>query len=560
MPSRTERPRRADPRTQSPRRSEPSRSPAASIALDAVAYTLPDGRSLLRDLDLAFGPGRTGIVGLNGVGKSTLLRIAAGALAPDRGSVARSGHVAMLRQGLAIAPDERIADAFGAREGLARLARIEAGRGTIEDHARADWTLPARLDAALAAIGLPDASPERPLATLSGGQRTRLLLAALVFDEPDTILLDEPTNDLDAQGRAAVATLLSRWRGAAIVASHDRALLEHMDAIVELTALGATTYGGGYGAYREAKAREEAARARRLSDAEQQAEDVARRNREASERKARRDGAGKRERARGGAPKVMLDFARERAEGSRGAQARTAERLHAAAQAELVEARAQIEIRERVALRVPPSGLAPNRVVARARGLVGGHDPARPAIRGLDLEIVGPERVAIVGRNGAGKSTLLALLTGRLSPIAGEVRIAERHALLDQTIALLDPAERVRDAFLRINPDADENACRAALARFLFRNEDALRVVGTLSGGERMRAGLAAILGGDRPPELVVLDEPTNHLDLEAIAALEAGLVAYDGAILVASHDTAFLEAIGIEREVRLDLEPGAAA
>lgn len=547
MPSHEKPARRAGPRT------EPSRNSAASIVLDAIAYTLPDGRPLLRDLDLAFGTGRTGIVGLNGVGKSTLLRIAAGTLAPDRGSVARSGRVALLRQGLAIAPDERVADAFGIRDGLARLARIEAGRGTMADHEEADWTLAARLDAALVEIGLAGASPERPLATLSGGQRTRLLLAALVFDEPDAILLDEPTNDLDAQGRAAVAALLSRWRGAAIVASHDRALLEHMDAIVELTSLGATTHGGGYAAYREAKAREEAARARRLSDAERQAEDVARRNREANERKARRDGAGKRERARGGAPKVMLDFARERAEGSSGAQARTAERLHAAAQAELTEARAQIEIRERVALRVPPSGLTPNRVVVRARGLVGGRDPARPIIRGLDFDIVGPERVAIVGPNGAGKSTLLALLTGQLVPASGEVRITERHALLDQTTALLDVSERVRDGFRRINPDADENACRAALARFLFRNEDALRVVGTLSGGERMRAALAAILGGARPPELLVLDEPTNHLDLEAIAALEAGLVAYDGAILVVSHDTAFLEAIGVDREMRLD-------
>ncbi len=125
-------------------------------------------------------------------------------------------------------------------------------------------------------------------------------------------------------------------------------------------------------------------------------------------------------------------------------------------------------------------------------------------------------------------------------------------ALLDQRVSLLDPALSIRDNFKRINPDADENACRAALARFMFRADAALQIAGTLSGGQMLRAGLACVLGGSIPPPLLILDEPTNHLDIDAIEAVEAGLRAYDGALLVVSHDNAFLEAIGITRRIEL--------
>jgi ATPase subunit of ABC transporter with duplicated ATPase domains len=125
-------------------------------------------------------------------------------------------------------------------------------------------------------------------------------------------------------------------------------------------------------------------------------------------------------------------------------------------------------------------------------------------------------------------------------------------ALFDQRVSLLDPAISIRDNFRRINPTADENACRAALARFMFRADAALQLVSTLSGGQLLRAGLACVLGGPRPPALLILDEPTNHLDIDSIEAVEAGLRAYDGALLIVSHDEAFLDAVGITR--RLDL------
>ena len=166
--------------------------------------------------------------------------------------------------------------------------------------------------------------------------------------------------------------------------------------------------------------------------------------------------------------------------------------------------------------------------------------------------MTGPERVALAGPNGSGKTTLLSLIAGKLAPRSGEVRTTRAFALLDQQVSLLDPGLSIRDNFLKLDPGADENACRAALARFMFRADAALQAVGTLSGGQMLRAGLACVLGGSQPPELLILDEPTNHLDVDAIEAVEAGLRAYDGALLVVSHDETFLSAIGITRRIDL--------
>ncbi|HAC60252.1 MAG TPA: ABC transporter, partial [Rhodobiaceae bacterium] len=153
----------------------------------------------------------------------------------------------------------------------------------------------------------------------------------------------------------------------------------------------------------------------------------------------------------------------------------------------------------------------------------------------LDLQF-GPVRTGLVGRNGTGKTTLLKLLTGELPPLSGEARLHVPHAVLDQHVSLIDRGLSVAENFRRRNPEARETECRAALARFRFRAEAALQGADSLSGGETLRAGLACVLGGENPPPLLILDEPTNHLDMESIEILEAGLKAYDGALIAVSH------------------------
>ncbi|MDE1147715.1 MAG: ABC-F family ATP-binding cassette domain-containing protein [Azospirillaceae bacterium] len=523
----------------------------ATITLSDLSWSTPDGRPLFSHLSLTFGPVRTGLIGRNGAGKSTLLALMAGSLPPQAGAVAATGRLGVMRQAMPGEPDATVADLFGVTDALALLRRAEAGLATADDLAAADWTLEARLSSALARLRL-DVAPETPLAALSGGQRTRAALAALLFAEPDFLLLDEPTNNLDRAGRQAVLDVLAGWTGGAVIASHDRELLGAVDAIVELTTLGATVYGGNWAHYRERRALDLAAAQHDLAEAEKRVADAARDAQESLERQARRDAAGRRHGAAGGMPRILLGRRQEQGERTGGANARLADDRRTQAAETVTAARARVEVLAPLSITLAPTGLPPHKTVLRLEGVTAGHEPGRPVIRDFSLNMTGPERIAVTGPNGAGKSTLLALVTGGLAPWAGQVRLLAPHVLLDQQAALLEAGATIRDNFRRLNPAEDENTCRAALARFRFRADAGLRTVAGLSGGERVRAGLACVLGGRATPPLLILDEPTNHLDIAAIEVMEAALRAYDGALLVVSHDDAFLEAIGITRRVAL--------
>jgi len=523
---------------------------SASIALFDLSWSAPEGRPLFSHLDLNFETGRTGLVGRNGVGKTTLLRLISGDLPVQSGRVSVDGTLGVLRQSVQVTPGETVAELFGANDALALLRRAENGSATVDELAVADWTLEARIVTALGRIGL-DAHPETPLAMLSGGQRTRAGLAALIFAEPDFILLDEPTNNLDRDGRKAVLDLLANWRAGAIVVSHDRELLETMDAIVELTSLGATRYGGNW-SHRARKALELASARRDMADAERRVAEIARSTQATAERKARKDSAGQSRRAKGDMPRMYFDSLKTKSENTAGGNARLAERRRAWALEEAASARERIEILQPLSVSLPSTGLASGRAVLRIDNASVGYRPGQPVLRDLSLTVVGPERIAVTGPNASGKTTLLALVAGQLQPWTGSVRAITVFAVLDQQMRLLQASASIRDNFRRINPEDDENTCRAALARFMFRADAALQTVSSLSGGQLLRAALACVLGGKAPPPLLILDEPTNHLDTDSIEAVEAGLRAYDGALLVVSHDEAFLDAIGITR--RLDL------
>lgn len=521
----------------------------ASISLLNVTWAPPEQPPLFAELNLSFGPVRTGLVGRNGVGKTTILKLIAGELRPQVGTVSINGSLGIMRQTVHIEPDETVADLFGISGALAILRRAEAGESTDEELMDADWTLETRLASALGRVGL-EVTPETQLAAMSGGQRTRAGLAALLFAEPDFLLLDEPTNNLDRDGRESVIKTLTSWRSGAMVVSHDRELLENMDAIVELNTLGATRYGGNWSRFRELKAQELAAAQRELADAEKRIADVNRSAQATAERHARTSGTGQRNAAKGGAPRIVLGMMKNRSENTSGENARIAERRREEAREAAAVARERIEILQPLTVQVPPTHLPTGKTVLRLGEVTAGYLPGQPILRNFSLEIIGPERVAVMGPNGSGKTTLLAVITTQLIPWCGKADVLTEFAVLDQRISLLDPSTSIRDNFQRHNPGTDENACRAALARFRFRAEAALQIVSTLSGGQLLRAGLACVLGGSSPPAFLILDEPTNHLDIDSIEAVEAGLRAYDGALLVVSHDETFLGEIGMTRRL----------
>lgn len=528
-----------------------------SISLSDLSWATPESRLVLDSLDLSFSRERVGLVGRNGVGKTTLLHLLCGDLQPTSGRLVVDGSLHLVRQEVRAAPDATIASLFGVVADLEILRRAESGSATIEELSDADWMLEERLRDALAQVDL-NVDASTLLTSLSGGQRTRAALAAAIFAEPDFLLLDEPTNNLDRDGRQAVGQLVESWRTGLIAVSHDRELLERMDAIVELTTLGASRYGGSWSQYRARKAVELEAAEQDLAHAQKQQAVAERKARDAEERQVRRDAAGSRKAARGDMPRILLGARKNAAEASGGSGRRLIERLAARAEDAVAAARARVEVLQQLSIVLPSTGLPASRTVLTMSGVSGGYDVDAPLIRDCSMTVVGPERIAVTGPNGSGKTTLLKLICGELAPFAGRVSLCASIAVVDQQVAFLDPSATILDNFRHLNPDATENACRAALAGFLFRADAALQRVDTLSGGQMLRAGLACRLGGHRPPELLILDEPTNHLDLDSIAAVEAALQAYDGALIVVSHDEAFLQNVSISRRVELAASPQA--
>ena len=357
------------------------------VVLDSISLSTPDGRPLFDSLTLALGRERTGLVGRNGCGKSTLLRLISGETEPANGTVHRSGSIGVLAQHL----DEQlnVAQALGVADAMARLRRLERGEGSLDDAGHADWTLEDRITSTFAGTGLPSLPLHRPIASLSGGERTRVALARLLIEAPDLLLLDEPTNNLDADGRSAVADLLAQWQGGAIVASHDRELLEHVDRIVELTPVGVTVFGGAWSEFAEARELHERAPTPTSNALPTHSQCRAQRYRR---RRRERPAA-----TRPAAPTVpaavrrryCLGGQKQRAENSGARESRIAERQIEKRSEALTEARARVEILTPLTIELPETGLPRSRQLVAFKDVVMAHGERR-LFGPLSFDMSGP--------------------------------------------------------------------------------------------------------------------------------------------------------------------------
>ncbi|WP_282693403.1 ATP-binding cassette domain-containing protein [Streptomyces sp. CC208A] len=523
------------------------------LSASSLSFAWPDGTEVFDGLDVTVGPGRTGLVGSNGSGKSTLLKLLAGELTPTAGAVRTAGEVGRLPQNLTLDTGRRVDGILGIARKRAALHAIEAGDPAEEHFAMVgdDWDVEERALAVLDRLGLGAIGLDRTVGEVSGGESVLLRLAALLLARPEVLLLDEPTNNLDLQARSRLYEAVESWSGVLVVVSHDRELLERVDRIADLHEGGVSWYGGPWSAYEEALAAEQEAAERMVRAAEA---DVQRQKRELADahmKLARRRRYAQKSFENKVVPRIVANNRRSQAQVSAGKH----RGLHAG---RLAEARERLDVaveavrdEDEIRVELPSTSVPPGRGVLLLRDV-----ELRYGARVGGFEVRGPERIALVGRNGAGKTTLLRTVAGELEPVAGTVEAQVPLRFLPQRLDVLDDSLSIVENVARFAPAATGNAIRARLARFLFRGARADQPVGTLSGGERFRATLAALLLAEPAPQLLLLDEPTNSLDMASVRKLTAALDAYEGALVVAGHDLAFLESLGITRWLLLDGEP----
>ncbi|MFZ2528381.1 MAG: ATP-binding cassette domain-containing protein [Rhodococcus sp. (in: high G+C Gram-positive bacteria)] len=505
------------------------------ISLSDLHYAHPDGTLLFDGLDATVPIGRTGLVGRNGSGKTTLLHIVSGIVTPTRGSATARGRVGYLPQDITLDPTLRVETVLGLETVRAAMRRIESGDGCVTDFEIVGdrWDLEERAIATVHRLGLDRILRnrndfDRTVGTLSGGETVLIALTARLIDDPQVLLLDEPTNNLDAAARGRLYEALRQFTGTLVVASHDRDLLERMDTIAELRDGALRLFGGNFSEYERIVAAEQEAAHAAVRDARN---DVRRQARELSaahiildrrERYGRKMFENKRE------PKIIMGARKRAAQESAGRLRREHEGNLEAARAQLSHAQDAVRDDREIRVDLPATAVY-------------------PVQRVLDgpIEVVGPERIALRGSNGSGKSTLLHRIVDA-PPLVPFALLPQRLDVFDDELSI------VQNAALRA-PHCSPQDIRARLARFLFRGTDADRAAGALSGGERLRAALAILLAADPAPRLLMLDEPTNNLDLPSLAHLTQALLAFEGALVVVSHDERFLTEIGVARSITLE-------
>ncbi|MFD7611562.1 ABC-F family ATP-binding cassette domain-containing protein [Streptomyces sp. NPDC059828] len=521
-------------------------------------------RSLFSGLDLVVAPGDViGLVGVNGAGKSSLLRLLAGIDTPEQGTLRLSpptASVGHLPQEPERRADETVRQFLARRTGVAaaQAAMDEATQGLVDGTPGADDAYAATLERWLALGGadLDERADEvadslgltigldQCMTSLSGGQAARAGLASLLLSRYDVFLLDEPTNDLDLDGLERLEKFVQGLRAGTVVISHDREFLARTVTKVlelDLAQQQITLYGGGYEAYLDER---DTARRHAREEYEEYADKKAALEGRAQMQRSWMDKGVKNARRKSGDnDKIGRKFRSEASE-KQAAKARQTQRMIERLDS-VEEPRKEWELRMEIAT-APRSGA----VVATLREaeLRRGGFQFGP----VSLQIDWADRVAITGANGAGKSTLLAALLGRLPLDSGHAALGNGVVVgeVDQARGLFHGTQPLLDAFCTAVPDMEPADVRTLLAKFGLKAVHVLRPAVTLSPGERTRAALALLQG--RGVNLLVLDEPTNHLDLPAIEQLESALDSYGGTLLLVTHDRRMLEAVRTTRRVEV--------
>ncbi|MFD2161533.1 ABC-F family ATP-binding cassette domain-containing protein [Paradesertivirga mongoliensis] len=523
-----------------------------------LTYIHPDKEMLFGNINLAINKhDKIALIGNNGAGKSTLLKIMAGALPASGGLLKVVSKPYYIPQHFGQYNHLTIAAALQVEDKLNALQEILKGNASNENFATLndDWSVEERCADALARWQLEGLELSQTMASLSGGEKTKVFLAGISIHHPEIVLLDEPSNHLDQAARQALYNFIRTSNATMVVVSHDRKLLNLLHSVYELSNVGITLYGGNYEFYENQKQIEQNALYMSLQSKEKALRKAREAERETLERQQKLDARGKKKQEKAGVPKIMMNTLRNNAENSTSRlKAVHTEKLSSISQ-DLSELRKELPHIDKIKLGFDDATLHQGKTLFTAVDINYRFGDKPLWTRPLNIWIKSGERISLKGDNGSGKTTLIKLLLGQLEPASGSIRhTAHRSVYIDQDYSLIRNDISVYEQAQRFNLAAlQEHEVKIRLSRFLFAKDDWNKCCRSLSGGEKMRLMLCCLTISNQAPDIIVLDEPTNNLDIQNIEILTTAVSDYKGTLIVISHDELFLEQVGIERVIDLN-------
>lgn len=494
------------------------------------------------------------LIGNNGAGKSTLLKIIAGELEPLNGELKLNSEPYYIPQIFGQYNDLSIVEALRISDKLNAFKEILDGNVTEENLniLNDDWTIEERCNNALSYWKLEVLDLTQKMNTLSGGQKTKIFLAGILIHQPELVLMDEPSNHLDADSRKLLYDFIASTTSTLLIVSHDRSLLNTLNTVYELSKHGIAVYGGNYDFYTEQKQIEINALNQDLHAKEKALRKAREKERETLERQQKLDARGKKKQEKSGVARIMMNTLRNNAENS-GSKLKGvhAEKIDGISQ-ELRELRSSVPDIDQMKIGFDNSALHKGKILFSTNEINFKYKEQLLWEKNLNIEITSGNRIAVKGTNGSGKTTLIKIILGKLDPQIGTVYRAENKSVyIDQDYSLIQNELKVYDQAQYFNNSGlEEHDIKMRLNRFLFSKQDWDKPCFALSGGEKMRLMLCCLTINNESPDLIVLDEPTNNLDIQNIEILTKAINEYQGSLVVVSHDEYFLEQIKIEQVI----------
>ncbi len=529
-----------------------------SIIISDLSYHYPNQYNLFSGLNFSVENGdKISIVGSNGIGKSTLLKILADKIQPTGGSIIASSEVYYIPQHTGML-GKSIAEVLGVTNKLAALRAIEQGSVSQADFdiLDDDWEIESRCITALSYWNLPHVKLDMQVDSLSGGEKTKVFLAGLLIHSPEIILLDEPTNHLDTTSRELLYQYIQQSKAAIIVVSHDITLLNQLHITYELSERGIRLYGGNYSLYKEQKDIEVNALGESIHEEEKTLRLARKKAQEVKQRQEKRSSQGEKNKMQQGMPRIMLNALGGSAENTSAKLKNKHTEIISESQSKLTELRQQQEKLKELKIDFDNASLHSGKLLIDAIGINFAYNEGELLWNApLDFKLYSNNRIHILGDNGVGKTTFINLLTGILEPSCGQINRANFNWIyLDQNYTRVDTPSSVAELAFEYNTqNLAEHEVKLRLNRFLFPANTWDKSCKTLSGGEKMRLYLCCLMISNQTPDLIILDEPTNNLDIISLQILTQTIKNYKGSLLVISHDTYFVNEIGVTGDLVLN-------